>query len=258
MGINMEKPLIYDDERINKVNENLSLIEKIKGLTFGTDAYMLAAFIRNHKYMKAAELGSGTGIISLLCGSRGKFAHITAIEVQKDFYDLSKRNIEYNSMSDIITPLCIDIRAVRVDNIGYELDAVFTNPPYMPKDSGKRNTHNEKFIARHEVYGGIDDFCAAGERLLKYGGAFYCVYRPDRLCDLLYSMRTHKLEPKRMTFICANTSSVPSMVLIEAKKGAAPSLSLTKTLFIYKDAEKGEPKIMTDEALGIYEQCSFT
>ncbi len=253
----MDNILVYDDERINKVNENLCLIEKTKGLTFGTDAYMLAAFIRGNKNKKAAELGSGTGIISLLCASREKFKSITAIEFQNDFHELAKRNIELNNFSDKITPLCMDIRDVGPQKIGYELDAVFTNPPYMPRDSGKKNAHDEKYFARHEVFGGIEDFCATGSRLLKFGGLFYCVYRPDRLCDLMYSMRKQGLEPKRMTFICADTKTPPSMVLIEAKKGASPSLLLTKPVYIYQDNEKSEGKVMTEEALTIYETCSL-
>ena len=36
---------IYENERINEINENLRLIEKKDSLTFGTDAYLLSAFI---------------------------------------------------------------------------------------------------------------------------------------------------------------------------------------------------------------------
>ena len=40
------QPALYPDERIDEVNEQLRLIQKKNGLTFGTDAYLLAAFIR--------------------------------------------------------------------------------------------------------------------------------------------------------------------------------------------------------------------
>jgi tRNA1(Val) A37 N6-methylase TrmN6 len=70
-------------------------------------------------------------------------------------------------------------------------------------------------------------------------------------------MRKHSLEPKRMTFICSDTKTPPSMVLIEAKKGASASLTLTKSIYIYKDTEKSLRKVMSDEALAIYENCSL-
>ena len=69
----MTENMIYEDERLDSVNENLRLIQKKNGLTFGTDAYLLSAFIRTSKNKQAVELGSGTGIISLLLASKHKF-----------------------------------------------------------------------------------------------------------------------------------------------------------------------------------------
>ena len=39
----MENILLADDESLNEINNNLRLIEKKDGLTFGSDAYLLAA-----------------------------------------------------------------------------------------------------------------------------------------------------------------------------------------------------------------------
>ena len=47
---------LYENERIDYVNDSLSLIQKTDGLTFGTDALLLAGFICG-KYATAAELG---------------------------------------------------------------------------------------------------------------------------------------------------------------------------------------------------------
>lgn len=241
-----------DGERLDEVNERLKLIQKTDGLTFGTDAYLLAAYTYScggH----AAELGGGTGIVSLLAASRRRFEHITVAEIQEDYAELIRRNIALNSLGERVEVVCKDIRDLKPADIGREVDAVFSNPPYMKTQSGKRNENDGKYIARHEVFGGIDDFCAAACRLLKFGGKFFVVYRPDRLIDLIDALRSNKLEPKKMTFVQADTKTSPSMVLIEAKKGASPSLILTKTLIMYKDGTRE----MSDDAAKIYENCSF-
>ena len=75
--------MIKDNERINEINENLKLIEKKDGLTFGTDAYLLSAFLPKRQNQTYAELGCGTGVISLLASSRKKCRHVYAFEVQK-------------------------------------------------------------------------------------------------------------------------------------------------------------------------------
>ena len=249
---------LLDDERIDDINENLRIIQKKQGLTFGSDTYLLSAFIKEQKNGRAADLGSGTGIASLLCAARGKFAHIYAIEIQDDFYELIKRNTALNGLDGVITAINSDVRDIKPSQTGGELDAVFSNPPYMKVNAGKRNEADEKYIARHEVFGGIYDFCSAAARLLKFGGRFYCVYRPDRLSELMDAMHSAKLEPKRMTLVYPDEFTSPSAVLVEAKKGAAPSMKLTAPLIIHKEAAKdGSAREMTDRAKRIYDTCNF-
>ena len=245
---------INEGERLDEVNESLKLIQKTDGLTFGTDAYLLAAYMHANCGGTAVELGGGTGIISLLLAARDKFSSITAVEVQSDFAALTQRNVELNGLEEKIEVICRDARELRACDMGGEFDVVFSNPPYMKTDSGKRNDSDRKYIARHEVCGTIDDFCAAAFKMLKHGGKFYAVWRPDRLCDLLCSMREHRLEPKIMTFVCADTESSPSMVLVSATKGGASGLDLTPPLILYSEVGAKE---LSERAQKIYDTLSF-
>lgn len=250
---------IKTGERIDAINENLKLIQKKNGLTFGTDAYLLAAYVRGCRTARAADLGSGTGIISLLCAAREKLGRIYAVELQPDFAELIRRNAALNGLDGKITPLCADIRKIKPSDTDGELDIVFSNPPYMKTNSGKRNESDEKYIARHEVCGDIYDFAAAASRLLRHGGTFSCVYRPDRLTELFDSLRKYKLEPKRMTFVHADEKTPPSMVLLDAKKGASCGLVITPPLFLHSanDALKGASRPLSEKAQKIYDTCSF-
>ncbi|MBE6549647.1 MAG: SAM-dependent methyltransferase [Ruminococcaceae bacterium] len=240
---------LLDGERLDEVNEDISLIQKKDGLTFGTDAYLLAAFMKGGAKQRAVELGTGTGIISLLCASRKRFSHIDVFEVQEDFATLAQRNVSLNRLDEKMTVYQDDIRNVSANKLGYEIDVVFTNPPYMRTDSGKRNLSDYKYIARHEVCGGIFDFCAAADRLLKHGGKFYCVYRPDRLSELMWAMHENHLEPKRMTFVHADKLSEPSMVLIEAIKRGAAGMRVSAPIFLFEDGKR-KP---SEQAKKIYE-----
>ena len=248
---------LLENERLDEVNEHLSLIQKKDGLTFGTDAYLLAAFARPQKRAYAVELGTGTGIISLLLAAKERFAKIWALEVQEEFSTLASRNVLLNRMETRVFVRHADLREFTVSDIGREVDVVFSNPPYMRTDSGKRNQSDGKYIARHEVCGDIGDFCAAAERLLKYGGRFYCVYRPDRLSELMEALKTHHLEPKTMVFVHADAASEPSMVLISATKGGAPSLRILPPLILHDRLEKSGNRPLSARAQKIYDTMSF-
>ena len=227
---------IYENERIDYVNDSLSLIQKTDGLTFGTDALLLAGYISG-KYATAVELGGGSGIISMLLLTRAKVQKIECVEIQDEYAELIGRNAEYNSLSDRLTPVCTDVRSYVPEK---EVELVFTNPPYMKATSGAHNEKTAKSVARHEIHGDITDFIKCAARGLKFGGTFAAVYRPDRLCDIIAPMRNHGIEIKRMTFVHANVTAEPSMVLIEAKKGGKSGMHLTRPLIIYKDCSHSE------------------
>lgn len=249
-------------ERRDHVNEHITLTQKADGLTFGTDAYLLAAYVKPSRGARAVDLGSGTGIIPLLCLARNKFATCVAVEIQLAFGELILRNAAENGMSDRLTLWSGDVRELTSAKLGYEADIVTANPPYMAANAGAVNDHEEKYLARHEVCGGIFDFCAAAGRILKHGGRFYCVFRPDRLSELMAAMRSARLEPKRMTFVHATYAARPSMVLVEAIKGAAPSMIVTPPLCLWEadpqnSAKPASPMVATADSDYIYAHCGF-
>jgi len=229
------------------------LIEKKDGLVFGTDAYLLSAYLPKRERLVGAELGCGTGVISLLATARKKCRHVYVFEVQTEFCELTERNIRLNGFEDYITVINKDVREVTSTDTEKEVDFVFSNPPYMKADSGKSNEKEEKNIARHEICGDISDFCASAKRLLKHGGNFYVVYRPDRMADLIFALKNNGLEPKKITYIYPNSTTPPCLMLVCAKLGAKSGLVIDEPLFIYKD----NTQEYTDRFAKIYENCSM-
>lgn len=242
---------ILNDEKLLTVNNGLKLIEKKDGLTFGTDAYLLSAYVRSQSRARCVDLGSGTGIIPMLLLSNCKAAEVHAVELQQDFAELIARNSAINSLEGKLITHCADVRDITPDSLGGIFDTAVSNPPYM-KTSGKANTSERKNIARHEIAGSIKDFCGAAYRILRHGGLFYTVWRPDRLTELITALCASRLEPKRMTFVHAREELPPCLVLCEAKKGAAPGIYVTPPLIMYKNNSS-----YTDELNKIYETGDF-
>ncbi len=159
-----------------KINDDITLYQNPGSLAFGTDAYLLSAYIRRQPKEKACELGAGSGVISLLLSARGKFSHITAIEIQAPIAEIAVRNVEKNGFSDKIDVICADIRR-RNASLSGAFGAVFANPPYLPTGCGKHSENEADAASRHEIHGDITDFAAAAADYLKFGGVFYAVYR---------------------------------------------------------------------------------
>ena len=256
MGKTMKNEALYDQsiERLDEINENLSLIQRKNGLTFGTDAYILSAFARACPRGVAADLGCGTGVISLLCASKGKFAKVFGVELQEEFVSLSRRNVALNGLENKVEIVGKSVTELKSVDLGQEVDAVLMNPPYMKAESGKSNDFDEKNIARREVCGTIYDFCAAAGRILKFGGALYVVHRPERLIDLTDAMRKAGIEPKKIVFVHSDVTKEPSLILVEGKKGAASDVIITRPLVIYKSGTRE----YTDDMERIYSDFTLS
>ncbi|MBP5610161.1 MAG: methyltransferase [Clostridia bacterium] len=234
--------------RLDVVNDDLKLYQYRDGLTFGTDALLLAAYVRGDAEARAVEFGGGTGIVSLLLAVRRKVGSILSLEIQKEYADLIERNAAENGLSDRVQGVFCDLRDTSACPGPFDL--VVTNPPYLKVGAGLQNRSDKKNAARRETAGDIADFCRAAGEKLRTGGRFVCVYLPDRLSDLLVAMRAAGIEAKRMTVVSSDPASLPSLVLVEGRRGGAPGMKLTRPLFLYRDAShtapSGEMQIILD------------
>lgn len=244
-------------ESICEINEDLRLIQRTDGIKFGTDSYLLSAFIKKNLRGECADLGAGSGVISLFAAARCSFDKIHSIEIQHEFAELIARNASLNGFAEKIVPHELDVRRVS-DNFAPEsMTEVFSNPPYMKCGSGKGNEAPELNAARREENGTIDDFCRCAAYLLKYGGTFRCVYRPERTASLIAALRENSLEPKRMIFVHPDSESPPSLVLTEAKKGGSEGLKISRPLIIYDGANNYEARKYTEDTERVYEEFSL-
>ena len=219
-----------DNLRKDEINEKITLWQIKDGLLFGTDALMLADFICTEKstgaYKTGIEFGTGSGVISLLLAAREKIKLIYAIEIQEIYAELANYNVSENNFDENIKIIHADLKDYK-EISAHSADIIFTNPPYLSQNShGKLSPRDYKNIARREIACDIFDVLKSAARLLKNGGDFYIVYRPDRLQSLFAAMTEYNITPKKIKFIYAGKNKSASLVLIKGKQGAGEGLSV--------------------------------
>lgn len=251
---NLEIIMLKENERYVDVGEKVRIISDGHGLSWGTDAYLLAAYIKPAR--AACELGCGSGVISLLAAAHRKAERITAVELNPRSADRAARAVSDNGFDGVVTVLNRDIRTLTQKDTAGPVDTVFANPPYI-SHPGLKGKDPEADDARHENHGGIADFCSAASRLLRHRGSFFAVFRPERTADLFAAMRAAGLEPKFARLVFPDALSSPSLILCEARKGGSPGLSFGPPLIFYEEGNRNAPRIMTAETAKIYENCSF-
>ena len=124
------------------------------GYRFGIDALLLAYHITNGPAKclapecKMMEIGTGSGVVSILSVAWGFLGKITAIELQEQLADRAKRNVQAASMGSQITVITADATTMADDQTRY--DRIISNPPFYPKGQGRPNPNSEKMLSRHE------------------------------------------------------------------------------------------------------------
>ena len=252
----MKELILNENERLDDLGINdLKLIQNKEYFCFGTDSALLANFvISNNSKNVILDLCSGSGVIPLIISAKKKYSKIIGIEIQKEMYDLFKRNIAYNNLQDKIYSICGDIcnitglkKEIKKETNKEEVDIVVCNPPYKNIGSGIVNSNNVKYIARHEVKCTLEDVFKTTSKILKEKGKLYLVHKPQRLVDLFYIARKYNFEAKTLRFVIPKIGLAPSIVLIEYTKNGGNELKVLPPLIEYN-----EDNSYTKEFLDIY------
>jgi len=213
-----------DDLGIN----GLKLIQDTDMFCFGIDAVMLANFVHCNENSKVVDLCTGNGIIPVLLSAKIPADEIIGVEIQKDVAILADENIEINDLSGKVKVLNEDLKNVFNILGKSKFDVVTCNPPYRQAGCGVVNDTDTKAIARHEIYCSLNDVIYTAAMLLKPLGKFFMIHRPDRLCDIMCSMRENKIEPKIVQFVQPDFETKPTHVLIEGVYGGNKHMTVEK------------------------------
>lgn len=230
----METVKIGENERLDDLHRSgYMIIQNPKHFCFGIDAVLLTGFATVNKDETVLDLGTGSGVIPLLLSAKTQAKHLSGIEIQEESARMAARSIEYNGLTDKISIIQGDIKEIKALVSAHSFEVVTANPPYMEAGSGLPGAQSSKAIARHEILLSLDDVISAAAYSLKWRGRFYMVHRPSRLTDIIYTLRKHKLEPKRLRFVQPYADKEPNLLLIEAVYGGGKELKIMPTLIVY-------------------------
>ena len=141
----------------NKVKNNgfkfkqFTIAQDNCAMKVGTDGVLLGAWVNLQKATKVLDIGSGTGLLALMCAQRlqGKVQQFQIVAVEKDenAFLQAQENIKQSPWGQRIKIYQQDIRDFVTHQKEDKFDCILTNPPYFPACIPCKN--KERDLARY-------------------------------------------------------------------------------------------------------------
>ena len=212
------------------------IVQNTQMFNFSLDSVLLPNFVTLNKNIKnILDIGCGNAPIPLILSTKTS-ALITGVEIQKDVYDLAVKSVKVNNLENQINIINADINELYNKFETESFDVITCNPPFFKvSEQSNLNKSDYKTIARHEVKLNLDDIFKISKKLLKNNGYIAIVHRPERLLDILESMKKYNIEPKKIQFIYPKTNMEANILLVEGKKNGNKGLKILPPIYTHLD-----------------------
>lgn len=153
-------------------------VEQTSGVhAVGTDAMVLGALINANHPVSILDIGTGTGVLSLMMAQVYPTAGVTAIDINRDAINIADQNFTNSSFANRLRALHIDL----VDfshNRDQLFELIISNPPYFEQSTpavgeGRNN-------ARHQISLALENLLIGIEQLLAENGSVWLILPVDQ------------------------------------------------------------------------------
>ena len=139
----------------------------------GTDGVLLGAWCSLENYPKTIlDIGTGTGIISLMLAQRSSAISIDGVEIDKSAFEQTVDNFENSDWSDRLYCYNTSFQkfADESNNEGIKYDLIVSNPPFYKEDYITKNISRNK--ARFSQFLSFKELIQGVSKILSKSGFF--------------------------------------------------------------------------------------
>ena len=176
----------------------------------GTDGVLLGAWTDIRHSRRILDIGTGTGLISLMLAQRQADATITAIDIDAEAVSQAQENIQDSPWKERITAVLQDLKTYRPQEL---FDTIVSNPPYFI-DSLKCPDSQRK-TARHTDTLDMHTLLYQTSLLLTPEGRFSIVLPAEQTNTLIEAAGRVGLYPSRHTAVITRPGLAPKRTLME-------------------------------------------
>jgi len=213
--------------------KQFEIVQSRSAMRVGTDAVLLAAWVRLVNCSHLLDVGAGTGVIALICAQRCTSAMIEAIEIDQGSADDARENFERSPWHERLKIHLGDFLKITTSE---KFDLIISNPPYFTHSL--RASDPIRNAARHDDYLPSDAFMRHAKGMLKPEGKVALIFPKSELERWVLDASAAGLNPARICHVFTLAHKDAARVMIEFSFDA-PTEPEMESILIQKSP--GEP-----------------
>ncbi len=195
--------------------KRFTIFQDLCAMKVGTDGVLLGAWVDLRDARNILDVGSGTGLLSLMCAQRNPEASVTAIDLSDSAYRQTVVNIQNSVFRNRISACCTSVQKFAEENIA-QFDVIVCNPPFFV--DSLRSPDAKRSMARHADTLSLEDLFAAFYRLLSHNGKVSLIYPAPNEDLVLKQACRFDFFLNRKTNIIPTPDKKPKRVLFEFQR----------------------------------------
>lgn len=202
----------------------------------GTDGVLLGAWARVDNAQKVLDIGSGSGLISLMLAQRNSHLNVYAIDIDSAAIEQTQYNVQQSPFARRIGFQNISFDAF-VKQTDLKFDHIVSNPPFFI-DSLK-SPDKQRSTARHTDTLPAEDLISNAAKVLAEDGRVSLIYPTEYKEEIYKLAELYGLFVTRLTLVYPTPTSKAKRILVELSKKESVveenSLLIEKERHVYSD-----------------------
>jgi len=194
--------------------KEFSIQQDVSAMKVGTDAMILGSLVDSNLKVNGLDIGTGTGVLSLMIAQRNKNICIHAIEIDVESAKEAELNFQNSPWSNRLRIVQADFRKFFPE---IQFDLIVSNPPYF--ENGILNESIRKANSRHEDSLPLQELFQKVAEMLAPNGHFWLILPFETAAKWKMKATELKLFCEKEIIIFGKPNLPKRMVLCFSKVG---------------------------------------
>ncbi len=198
--------------------KQFEIFQENAAMKTGTDGVLLASWA-DIIGENCLDIGTGTGIISLICAQRNKNLKINALEIDQMAAKDAKLNFENSIFKDRIN-LIIDDFLLFSQNTPLKFDTIISNPPFF--ENSMKSPNQSRTMARHTDSLPLSKLAKGISKIISKNGRFSVILPTELWRDFTTYCALSGLHLYKIAQISSKKNNSPLRTMMSFSKEFLP------------------------------------